>query len=455
MPPLVLHRSLLGALAALLLGPSGCESGGGGSSAAAEGAAAGGDAVTASATDSVVGTGGEEDVGATMGSSPDVEGAADPMPDGVSDAEGEPTEGQSCCAPSPDSTGGCNVPECAGSVCVIDDFCCTTLWDSLCTDCAYGLPGFGGADCSEAGADCPCEGCPPKKVSDCSGGCMPAAAIGNGLCDKALDCADYSLDGGDCGNPCEGDQVLDCDLACADAGLKGDGSCDAGFQCAKHELDGGDCPLLCEDAELAGCDGLDCMPAGWHQDGICDSNLNCEAHAFDGGDCCPVGQLEDCQGSCAEAALKGDGACDENLACEQHGFDGGDCPVVCVEPKILTCESKGCIARGWKGDGICDVELACAEHDWDSEDCCEPGFVKACDGSCADIALMGNGACDELLNCEGLKFDDLDCEPSCPEGEILDCDSGCTQAKWKGDGICDAAFDCEAFEADGGDCTDG
>ena len=69
-----------------------------------------------------------------------------------------------------------------------------------------------------------------------------------------------------------------------------------------------------------------------------------------------------------------------NLNCEDRGFDGGDCEIAIGDPCIT---------------------------DWNTE-----GFAD-CNGDCFDMAWwLGDGLCDENLDCEDFNGDEGDCEDS-------------------------------------------
>ncbi len=105
-------------------------------------------------------------------------------------------------------------------------------------------------------------------IVGCDGACVPAEWLGDGVCDDFpggnLDCPLHEQDGGDCASTAE-DQgateenavgcqaagglpgVLDCDGECVPAAWVGDGVCDdfpgGNLDCPLHHRDGGDCTV--------------------------------------------------------------------------------------------------------------------------------------------------------------------------------------------------------------------
>ena len=261
-------------------------------------------------------------------------------------------------------------------------------------------------------------------------------------------CDDLCFGYGDCcSNVCE---------ACSENAY---GNCADDFACPEGEVAFCDLPFLCAPATAVG-------------DGSCDAALNCEANGGDGGDCtadgCNLGDVLDCNENCA-TPQDPDGACDSNFACEAFSFDGGDCTADgCNIGEIADCQGD-CVAQevidAALVNGVCDsqaspangVDLACAEFEMDNGDCNEFGCtgleMMDCNDQCVPPvdSFVGNGFCDEALNCELFEEDGGDCvfTSSCcsenPEGlsgcddaecEALVCaaDSFCCSSSY--DGIC-------------------
>ena len=166
-------------------------------------------------------------------------------------------------------------------MCDPDCNCAEHAWDAgecCMATCPGCLPG--------AGMECADPAVCAQFPEECSGGpcngepCIDGWA-GDGLCDSACNCADYSFDEGDC-----------CETTCI-------GTCPE-FLCTD--------PAVCEpQPELCADDGgcsPDCSP-DWPGDGYCDDVCNCEIEVWDGGDCC--------ESTCEPGA-------------------GGECP-----PEIMTC----------------------------------------------------------------------------------------------------------------------
>ncbi len=154
----------------------------------------------------------------------------------------------------------------------------------------------------------------------------------------------------------------------------------------------------CPAGQVLDCTGVDCDPASWLGDGVCDSyfDLDCAATNWDGGDCtpggtggtgggggsttplnpCPVGQLPDCNGTCADLALIQNSACDAAFDCPEYGNDAGACGVynACDVGDVPDCGTTGqmsynCSPASWLLDNYCDSWLNCETFGWDASDC--------------------------------------------------------------------------------------
>ncbi len=108
------------------------------------------------------------------------------------------------------------------------------------------------------------------------------------------------------------------------------------------------------------------------------------------------------------------------------GSTGDDDPTDCEDDEVLTCSGSSCTMAAFVGDGECDSFLDCAETGYDGGDC--------------DADTTGGGD------------DDTD-SIECPDGEVPSC-SGltCWSDDKIGDGSCDEYLDCDIHSYDGGDC---
>jgi len=137
------------------------------------------------------------------------------------------------------------------------------------------------------------------------------------------------------------------------------------------------------------------------------------------------------------------------------------------------------------------------------DDECPAGEILDCFGSCTPASDLGDGSCDNNLNCALMQYDGGDCRTdtgmgggggfpggdtgfgggggggtgfggggggggtgfdtgfmpftggastACASDEVLDCYGTCVDASWVGDGVCDSFLECAITEYDGGDC---
>jgi hypothetical protein len=148
--------------------------------------------------------------------------------------------------------------------------------------------------------------CSASEVSDCYGGCLPAASLGDGVCDTgpgaSFNCYARGFDGDAC-NPCSPTEVPDCEGNCAPKGWIGDSICDAGgwqyngnwinYDCPAFRFDEATC-VSCNANEMLDCNG-NCAPAWWLGDDYCDAggysyfgnyiDFNCVEYDFDQNTC--------------------------------------------------------------------------------------------------------------------------------------------------------------------------
>lgn len=150
------------------------------------------------------------------------------------------------------------------------------------------------------------------------------------------------------------------------------------------------------------------------------------------------------------------------LACLTVAFIGcasacwvcGPCCTACLAGPAAIC---GLAATPGAVATIGECGVAC----WSGPD---PDEIEDCNGTCAPIAWIGDGVCDDgsaafNFACDAFECDGGDCN-CCPPGEIGDCNGICGPESWVGDGICDDGsgnwnFNCEALDNDGGDCSTG
>ena len=322
--------------------------------------------------------------------------------------------------------------------------------------------GNGACEDGETPDSCPadCSLCGSNEVVDCDGGCMPADWVGDQFCDPELNCAEFDFDGGDCGPAC-GDGVCSpgegntCPEDCLVPPVCGNGACEDG---ESSDSCFEDCPA-CPSGQMLNCNG-GCTSASWLGDNICDPVLNCAEFAFDEGDCgvvcgdgiCSEDEPDVCPEDCQEPIVCGDGVCEDG---EDSDNCIQDCPP-CDNGQVFNCNG-GCTVASWVGDGICDQMLNCAEFAFDEGDCgivcgdgiCSQGETPTCPEDCSEPPVCGDGLCEDgedTANC-------LEDCPPCPAGQITDCDGGCTLASWVGDNICDNTLNCAEFSWDDGDCS--
>ncbi len=303
------------------------------------------------------------------------------------------TSGDACtdgaCVGTPSTTEpDCEEAACSDGTCAADETCATCP--------------------SDCGA-CNTDPCAATEVEDCAGGCTASVEIGDGICDAALNCALFDMDGGDClsTGPCEAGQMQDCFGDCKPSTQFGDGTCDSTFNCIALNCDDSDCECVmdCPDTEVENCLGqcigaLDVVALG---DGACDPGFNCYGYAYDAGDCstgtgCAPGQFVCSSGATCLPAFK---VCDGTLDCPS-GEDEQDCvgSTVCAQDEVSGCVSDSCYDASWLGDGMCDFFLECAENNWDGSDCdasgsCASGQLQCADGSCKGAASQ----CDGIPDC--------------------------------------------------------
>jgi hypothetical protein len=257
--------------------------------------------------------------------------------------------------------------------------------------------------------------------------------MGDGVCDPSLDCADFSLDDGDCDLGCGAGLITDCLGECItqaelDAEI-GNDVCTTSLDCLTFNNDGGDCEaLLCEEEETANCSGT-CVPVEDLEDslanGECDDELNCEKFSFDVGYCgssstCDEDLLLNCLNGCVDPEelldAYGDGFCNAAWGCTTWEHDGNDCSGYCVSNSDLdTLGSLGlnnlkdiaidCLSDCQSG-GICAAECV-ADETGMTVLCssCVGNYMYCMAGYCGEICDDPNSL--ECLNCAAENCDYL------------------------------------------------
>jgi len=160
---------------------------------------------------------------------------------------------------------------------------------------------------------------------------------------------------------CGTSRIRDCNNNCTRKNLWGDGDCDAAFNCAEFSYDRWDCvdrpsygiPSVksCGINKIRDCNNF-CNRKDWFGDGDCDFAFNCADLAYDYGDCneynhgntsstppstqkeskvCASDEINNCQNTCSSAILLGNGSCDTVFDCRQFSYDKGDCKKVSIE----------------------------------------------------------------------------------------------------------------------------
>jgi len=129
----------------------------------------------------------------------------------------------------------------------------------------------------------------------------------------------------------------------------------------------------------------------------------------------------------------GDGVCDSADVCpggdDALDSDGDGTPDFCDPcPQDATDDSDG--------DGVCDSDDVCPQVAY--------GFLDCFDSCDSDLEDVGDGQCQESLNCEEFNFDGGDCAPVCvPPGEYCNlndpgacCSQVCFSSSGGSDGYC-------------------
>jgi hypothetical protein len=283
-------------------------------------------------------------------------------------------------------------PDCAdGSDENFDDCCAAGSYeDSLCnppsncedeTACNTGAEG----DCEFAATGTNCDGsCADGYENDCSGACASSSTIagwqGDGWCDDGayglyLDCCDFNMDDGDCGD------AIGCDDVASDCGGLANDDCG---DCGGDNSSCADCAGVANGDSFADCAGT-CLGAGmtsWIGDGYCDDGafgvdyVSCGGFNCDDGDCgtelidgsCQASGCADDQFTCANGdCIPGSYACDGSSEWGNAGW-GPDCSDGSDELFDECCDA------GAYADDLCnppptcsDITLVVGGGSWDSE----------------------------------------------------------------------------------------
>jgi len=155
--------------------------------------------------------------------------------------------------------------------------------------------------------------CGTSRIRDCNNNCSRQASLGDGDCDAAFNCAEFSYDRWDCVEPpshfpqvesCGIEKIRDCNNFCNREAWWGDGDCDFVFNCAKLSYDRGDC--------------------NDYNRGIVSPTVSPESTPKDNVTCAS-NQIKNCYNACSLWNILGDGNCDLAFNCTQFSYDKGDC----------------------------------------------------------------------------------------------------------------------------------
>ena len=87
-------------------------------------------------------------------------------------------------------------------------------------------------------------------------------------------------------------------------------------------------------------------------------------------------------------------------------YESEACNACSPRNEVTSCDGLGCVPEWFVGDGECDQALNCTEFDNDHGDCCPKGQIRACDGeTCVDDSLLDNEECNIELACEHWDWD--------------------------------------------------
>jgi hypothetical protein len=308
---------------------------------------------------------------------------------------------------------GCDDTTCCNTVCALDPFCCSTLWDSICADeaaanCAScGNPNSG--DCFDThGPFCSDESC-CDSVCDVDSFCCTSSWDAICVNEAFVECAG-------CGTPsAQSCYVSHSSVACDDEGCCV-AVCSADTFCCESSWDG-----LCADAAIALCVGCgnpstgDCFTS--HSGPFCDDegccSYVCGADSF----CCTTTWdgicaseaanlcVSECGGPAEQSCfVASSAACNDPVCCEYVcGIDSFCCNVawdgLCVSEALDNC----ILACGAPVAGPCNASHStpyCSDETCCNAVCAADPFCcnNAWDGICANES---NTLCSLCGPCDG------------------------------------------------------
>ena len=408
-----------------------------------------------------------------------------------------------CC--SPKDTPGCEDPTCEAIICGQDEFCCTAVWDNVCSEGALelcGTCGGMGAECGDGACDgsescviCPddCGTCPPNDccaatpiaTSGCADeACETVVCAGDPFCcdaawdancaataaescaacggtPPATDCC-YASGGLGCETPeCEAvvcafaDWCCDTawDQDCADlatlycpACTCGDGVCESLTEdCESCPADCGTCPGAdcCVGQASPGCGDTECEQILCSTQPYCCDTMWDTYCATSANELCPV-----CGGT-PPSPVCGDGICAYDETCYDCSADCGTCSSDCCQPNATAgCDDASCSAQ------VCGLASWCCSTSWDDQCAAIAGMLcPVCIGS-----YCGDGLCDATAgedcstcpgDCEPCAVDDCcvghgyaGCGDDACEASVCAVDASCCSVIWDNSCAAWAAFNC-------------
>lgn len=308
-----------------------------------------------------------------------------------------------CC--SPQGTPGCDDPTCEASVCANDPFCCSTMWDGLCSnaalstcavcqldsctpdagDCCVAHANPGCAD--EACCDAVCAADPFCCNSQWDDFCVGAAVS---LCGCTF--ASCNPDAGDCctahANPGCADETC-CNSVCALDPFCCNTEWD--LACVGSAVDLCGCPFTCPESDhdcytqgIPGCTDTDCCAL------VCGADSFCCEVAWDG--LCVNSAFTLCGFPPCEFSCKGtpEGEpCGEDLNGGCNVAQGGTSNC-CFANGGLGCDDKACTAA------VCAIDAFCCDSGWDA--ICAGEANTFCPDICFTLPpQFGSIACGETV----------------------------------------------------------
>jgi len=286
----------------------------------------------------------------------------------------------------------CPLTNCANDVCLIDLFCCSTSWDSICASEALEFPSCG----------CPIQGCTNPLATNYN----PDAVVDDGSCDfDQYICCEAIAGGFACPfSDCEAD-VCAIDPFCCDNSWDG--------ICAQEAIITPSCNCS------PGCTNplaTNYNPAAVYDDGSCDFDQYICCEAIAGGFACPFSDCEadvcaidpfccdnSWDGICAQEAIitpscNCSPGCTNPLATNYNPaavYDDGSCefaPNVCCEAlsEGTICPISGC------AEAVCVDDPFCCETEWDGFCAAAAQDIPEC--SCGPITSVNEITSNQAFN---------------------------------------------------------